>query len=147
MDVMGLLDYLTDEVQAAGKVPFSTNCMVDREKILNIINDIRRNLPEEMVAAADITKRQDQILDEAQQDARRIRDDAAQHADELVEQNEITQAAYERAREILDQAQRGAEETRLSANQYADDILSDMDAYISQQLNTIRITREHMQGQ
>lgn len=44
MNVMALLDYLQEEVERANKVPFSENAMVDREKLLNIINDVRVTL-------------------------------------------------------------------------------------------------------
>jgi len=51
MNVMGLLDYLQEEVAEASKVPFTENCMVDREKLLNIIQDIRVTLPNEIKEA------------------------------------------------------------------------------------------------
>ncbi len=146
MDVMGLLDYLREEIEAAGKVPFSSNCMIDREKVLNLVDDIRSTLPHELVEAEEIRDQRNQILEEAEQEAERIRNDASQHADQLVEENEITQEAYERARQIIDQAQHAAEETRRSANEYVEDILADMETYITHQLNIVRTNREQMRG-
>lgn len=146
MDVMGLLDYLREEVEAATKVPFTANCMIDREKVLDLIEDIRSNLPHELAEAEEIRAQRNQIIEEAEHEAEGIRADASQRADQLIEENEITQEAYDRARAILEQAQHAAEETRLSANEYVEDILADMETYITHQLNIVRTNREQMQG-
>ena len=146
MDVMGLLDYLREEIEAAGKIPFTNNCMIDREKVLDLVEDIRSNLPRELMEAEEIRAQRSQIIEEAEREAEGIRSDASQRADQLIEENEITQEAYDRARQILEQAQHAAEETRLSANEYVEDILADMETYITHQLNIVRTNREQMQG-
>jgi len=146
MNVMGLLDYLQEEVEDAAKVPFTENCMIDRQKMLNIIQDIRVTLPNELMKAETIRNQRNQILEDAEQEARSIIDEAEQRAAQMVEENAITQEAYDKAQQILDSAQVGAEEVRNSANTYVEEILADLENYVKHSLELVQTSIAQMQG-
>lgn len=146
MNVMGLLDYLQEEVAEASKVPFTENCMVDREKLLNIIQDIRVTLPNEIKEAETIRAQRNEILDDAEREAHDIVDEAQQRAAQMVEENTITQQAYAEADRILQDAQNGAEQVRASADQYAMDLLEDLENNIRRSLEVVTNGMSSMQG-
>ena len=150
MNVMALLDYLQEEVERANKVPFSENAMVDREKLLNIINDVRVTLPNELMEAETIRNQRAQIIENAQREAHTIVEEAQAQAQQFSNEgggpDAVTQQAYAQAQEIVERAQNGAREVRRSANEYVEDVLSEMEGYITRNLEMVRANREQMRG-
>jgi cell division septum initiation protein DivIVA len=146
MNVLALLEYLDEEISSASNVPLSNKCGVDREKCLDIINDIREGLPSEILEAEEINKEKEQILYDAEKEAEQIVEDANEKVNQLVDQNQITQMAYEKAEEIIQSAENSARENRLSANEYVEDILADLESYIQRNLDIVRQNRTQMRG-
>jgi vacuolar-type H+-ATPase subunit H len=146
MNVLALLEYLDEEISSASNVPLSNKCGVDREKCLDIINDIREGLPSEILEAEEINKEKEQILYDAEKEAEQIVEDANEKVNQLVDQNQITQMAYEKAEEIIQSAENSAREIRLSANEYVEDILADLESYIQRNLDIVRQNRTQMRG-
>jgi vacuolar-type H+-ATPase subunit H len=146
MNVMALLDYLQEEVEQGSKVPLSTRCMVDREKCLDIINDIRQALPNEIMEAETIRNEKNQILYDAEKESESIIAEAEEKVRQMVEEHKITQMAYKQAEEIITNAQAGAQEIRTSANEYVEDILADLETYIQRNLDIVHQNREQMKG-
>ena len=146
MNVMSLLDYLQEEVEDANKVPFSENCMIDRDKLLDMINDIRSILPNEIMEAETIRNQRAQILEDAEKEAEAVLAEAEQKMHQMVEENAITQMAYQQAEEIIENAQTGAREIRRSANEYVEEILTDLENYVQRNLDIVRQNREQMRG-
>ena len=146
MNVMSLLDYLQEEVEDANKVPFSENCMIDRDKLLDMINDIRSILPNEIMEAETIRNQRAQILEDAEKEAEAVLAEAEQKMHQMVEENAITQMAYQQAEEIIENAQNGAREIRRSANEYVEEILTDLENYVQRNLDIVRQNLEQMRG-
>ncbi|MCK5130046.1 MAG: ATPase [Clostridiales bacterium] len=146
MNVLALLDYLDEEISSASNVPLSNKCGVDREKCLDIINDIREGLPNEILEAEEINKEKNQILYDAEKESEQIVEDANDKVGLLVDQNKITQMAYEKAEEVIQNAETSAREIRLSANEYVEDILADLESYIQRNLDIVRQNRTQMRG-
>lgn len=146
MNVLALLEYLDEELSSASNVPLSNKCAVDREKCLDIINDIREGLPNEILEAEDINKEKNQILYDAEKEAEQVIEDASEKVDLLVDQNKITQMAYDKAEQIIQGAENSGREIRLSANEYVEDILADLESYIQRNLDIVRQNRSQMRG-
>ena len=66
MNLISLLDVLEDELEKGTNVPFASKALIDKEKCLDIIKDIRLSLPEEIKQAEWVKKEQHRILMEAQ---------------------------------------------------------------------------------
>ncbi len=146
MNVLALLEYLDEEISSASNVPLSNKCGIEREKCLDIINDIREGLPNEILEAEEINKEKNQILYDAEKEAEEVLDDANEKVELLVNQNKISQIAYEKAEEIIQNAENSAREIRLSANEYVEDILADLESYIQRNLDIVRQNRTQMRG-
>ncbi len=143
---MALLEYLDEELDGASNMPLSNKCVVDRDKCLDIVNDIKENLPNEILEAEQIRNEKDQILYDAEKEAESIIDDANAKVDQMIDQDEITRMAYEKAEQIVQNAQHQADEIRLSANEYVEDILADLESYIQRNLDIVRQNRSQMRG-
>jgi len=146
MDVMELINYLEEEIRASGTVPFSDKCLTDRQKCLDLINDIKDTLPRELEEAHDIMQQHDTILAEAEREAESIRIEAENQARELTSRDQITLNAQQQAQDMLSSAQRSAQEIRNSADLYADDILSDLESYVQRSLDMVHQSRQQMRG-
>ena len=144
MNIISLLDILEDELERGVNVPFASKALLDREKCLEIIKDIRLSLPEEIKQAEWLTKERQRILVEAQKEADSITTEAEQRIRALIDENEITQNAYQQSREIVETAQINAKEIRLGAKEYADAVLQDVEVYLAEQLEILRDNRQEL---
>jgi cell division septum initiation protein DivIVA len=144
MNILSLLDILEDELEKGVNVPFASKALVDREKCLEVIKDIRLTLPEEIKQAEWVKKERQRILVEAQKEAETITKEAEQRIKALVDENEITQNAYQQSREIIEAAQNNAKEIRLGAKEYADTILEDVELILTEQLEILRSNRQEL---
>ncbi|HHT64645.1 MAG: ATPase [Caldicoprobacterales bacterium] len=144
MNLISLLDVLEDELEKGTNVPFASKALIDKEKCLDIIKDIRLSLPEEIKQAEWVKKEQHRILMEAQKEAEAITKETEQRIKALVEESEITKNAYQQSREIVETAQENAKEIRLGAKEYADAILEEVEQYLAEQLEIMRSNRQEL---
>lgn len=144
LNILNLLDILEDELESGVNVPFAGKALVDREKCLDIIRDIRLNLPDEIKQGELLKQERQRILIEAQKEAEAIIRDAEQRIEALIDNNEVTQRAYQQAREIMENCQNSAKEIRLGANEYADRILEQIEDYLLEQLDILRKNRQEL---
>ena len=99
------------------------NVIIDREAALNLIDELRVAVPEEVRAAKRINSEGERIIDKAQEEAERIIARAQEQAAQMLEERELVRAAQQRAAEIIDQAQGEAREVRRGADEYAAGVL------------------------
>lgn len=144
MNILSLLDVLEDELENGRVVPFTHRALISKEKCLDIIRDIRLNLPEEIKQAEWIKKERQRILLEAQKEAETIVKEAELQIKVLVDQHEITQRAYQHSREIIENAQNNAKEIRVGAKEYADGLLEEIERYIEEQLDLVKGNRHEL---
>lgn len=144
MNILDLLDALEDELEGGSTMPFTGKVLIDSETCLELIRDIRLNLPDEIKQGQWIKKEKQRILIDAQKEAELILKETEQHRKSLIEENEITQQAYEQSREILESAQVAAKEIRLGARDYADKVLEEVESYIREQLDIVTENRNQL---
>ena len=146
MNITELLVMIREEFETAGNMPMSNKCVIDRDKCIDLVNDVLDNLPQELLDAGEVIREKDIVIKDAEQEALSIIDDAANRVEELVDQDEITKLAYEKSEQLLKTAQHQAEEIRQSANEYVEDILADLENYIQRNLDIVRQNRSQMRG-
>ncbi|WP_053956957.1 ATPase [Inediibacterium massiliense] len=146
MDALHLLDELEDIIENSSSIPFAGKSLVDKEEILDLIKEIRIQLPDEVKQAQWIKEERQRILLEAQKEADAIIEDAKIHIEELVDRDEITKEAQKRAEEMISEAQMNAKEVRLGARQYTDELLGSVEKSIERILDTIKDNRNELRG-
>lgn len=146
MEVLRLIDEIEDIIEAGSTLPFSGKVMVDKGEILDIIQDIRIKLPDEIKQATWIKDERQRILAEAQRDADRLMEEAEAKLEELIDQEQITKKATERGEEIINKAQVNAKEIRLGSLEYADSLLEEQQENFKNLIKLINENRKDLRG-
>lgn len=116
MDLLHLVDRLEEMLAGAQKMPIGNRSILDRRRMLDLIDQMRVAVPHEVREAQDIVARRDAVRRDAEEEGRLIVAQAEEHASRLVEASEITQAAKRRAEEIAAEADRRLEARIQEAN-------------------------------
>jgi hypothetical protein len=118
MDILHLIDRLEELFNQSKPFPLTHNVMVDEDKMLDIIDQMRISVPEEVKKAQQLLAQRDRVMAQAQEEANRTVEIARQKADDLVQRDMIVQEAQRRAEQIVGQARADAEATRRDADDY-----------------------------
>lgn len=145
MELLDLLEQLEDMAENAMNIPLSGGkCLIDREAVLELVQEIRLKLPDDIKAAKRITEEKQRILAEAQQEAENIIRNAESRIAALVDENEITKKAYEQAEIIIANSKKNAREIRLGTREYADGVLNKVEEILEDTLSVIRQNRQEL---
>lgn len=136
MDILNLLEKIEDIIEEASKFPLSNKVMIDKEEILEVINEVRLKLPDEINRASWVAKERQRILNEAQSEADELIEKVKEQQSYLIEENEITKQAQKYAEQLVQEAEKRATEMKIGAYNYSDEILSKLQDKI-REINTI----------
>src|SRR3989304_3565353 len=146
MDILQLIDRLEELFNDAKSVPFTHNVVVDEDRMLELIDQMRIAIPEEVKKAQQVVAQRDRVMAQAQEEANRTLTLAREKADQMSQKDMIVQEAQRRAEQIVSQARAEAEATRADADNYVIDTLmqlQDQIAKLSGQVsNGIRMVQE-----
>ena len=116
------VDELTTVIENARSVPMSGSCMVPRDHLLDLLDDLRESLPNEVQRAGRIVEQRTEILEQAQAEAERLTEQTRAESEELV-------ASARRTRdEVLGMARRSRDELIAQAQGEAEELLAEADA-------------------
>ncbi|HSB00169.1 MAG TPA: hypothetical protein VLE49_05930, partial [Anaerolineales bacterium] len=99
MDILHLIDRLEELLNQSRPFPFTHNVMIDEDRMLDIIDQMRVAIPEEIKKAQQVLNQRDRILAQAQEEANRTIAIAREKQDQAVERDSIVQAAHAKANE------------------------------------------------
>lgn len=146
MDIMEIIDMMEETINKASTVPFTGKIMMDKEELLDYIQEIRLVYPEQLKEAKWVKTERQRILEEAQERADQIKKTAEETQEKLIDEHEITRQAYDKAEAIKDMSERDARERRMDTEQYVDDILADVEHRLDLLLRKVREDREEHQN-
>lgn len=142
MQLVILLDRLENIVENSTKVPLTSRVMVDRDEVLDIIDEIRMSMPEEIEKSGWIIKERDSILAEAQKEAQDVVRKAQDYIGKSITESDIVRQAHEQAQKILDEAKDVARELKQDAEVYADTQLEQLERALSETLGVVQRGRD-----
>jgi vacuolar-type H+-ATPase subunit H len=146
MDILQLIDRLEELFNESKSIPLTRNVMVDEDRMLDIIDQMRIAIPEEVKKAQQLLGQRDRVLAQAQEEANRTLELARQKADQLASREMVVQEAQRRAEQIIVQARTDAENTRSDADDYVMRSLTQLQAELerisNQVLNGIRVVQD-----
>lgn len=146
MDILQLIDRLEELFNDAKSVPFTNSVFVDEDRMLELIDQMRIAIPEEVKKAQQVVAQRDRVMAQAQEEANRTLQLARDKADQMTQKDMIVQEAQRRADQIIAQARAEAEATRADADNYVIDTLMQLQDQIaklgSQVGNGIRMVQE-----
>jgi hypothetical protein len=138
MDILQLVDRLEELFNQSKPIWFTHSVVVDEDKFLDIIDQMRIAVPEEVKKAKQLYAQKDRVLAQAQEEAQRTVELARQKAAELVDKEALVVEAQRHASQIIEQSQVTAEEIKLGADQYSEDALSGLITEMDRILNQAR---------
>ncbi len=138
MDILHLVDRLEELFNESRSIPFTQSVIVDEDRMLDIIDQMRVSIPEEIKKAQQILAQRDRILAQSQEEANRTIALAREKSDQAIEQNNVVQAAQSRAEQILLQARADVEATKMEADEYVLETLTRLEMELDRSINQVR---------
>ena len=137
-----IISALYDMVQDARALPLGADkCILERDKVLDILDEVIAQLPAELKQARTIVESRNELISQARREAETLIRQAQDKANQLVEQEAIYQEAKRQCREMVEQTQTRMAELRKASNDYMDDALRRTEEAISMSLEDVRDTR------
>jgi len=138
MDILHLVDRLEELFNESRPIWLTHSVVVDEDRMLDLIDQMRVAIPEEIKKAQQIVTQRDRILAQAKEEANRTISLAREKVEKQLEDNEIIQAAKVRAGEIIDEAQQEAAVSQREADQYILDTLTGLELHLDRLLTQVR---------
>lgn len=140
--VQELLQMLSNLISEARSVPLSSEkCIIEREKALDLIDEIKTQLPDEISKAKRLVTARDEFVGNAKREAESIRKVAEERARQLVDEEEIVKIARAQANDLVSNAEVKSKELKRVANEYAEELLRRTEESISSALDEVRHSR------
>jgi hypothetical protein len=138
MDILHLVDRLEELFNESRSIPFTHSVVVDEDRMLDIIDQMRVSIPDEIKKAQQLLAQRDRILAQSQEEANRTLALAREKSDQLVERDQIVQAAQARADQIIEQSRVEGENTKREADQYVLETLTSIEMELDRTLSQVR---------
>jgi vacuolar-type H+-ATPase subunit H len=147
IDILYLLDRLEEVLNSGSRVPFmGSRTLIDEQECLDILDQIRVALPEEIKQARRVTAERDSIIAEAQTRAQQIIREAEERAAEKVQEHALVRQAQARAEQVEAEAERRSAEIRREAEEYVYETLLNLENDLEQLLQTVRKGTRALRG-
>jgi hypothetical protein len=143
-NVEDLVDELIEIVTSAKSMPLSSSAIVTRDEVLDLLEAIRDDLPEELRRARRMLKDHEELLAAARREAADIVGDARVQAERMVQRTEIVRQAEHRAVRIVEDAEAAARQMRHEAEDYVDQKLAGFEIVLDRTIKTVRTGRERL---
>ena len=141
-NIEDIISALYDMVQDARALPLGADkCILEREKVLDMLDEIIAQMPEELKQARTIVESRNELIGQARRESESIIRQAQEKASQLVTEEAIYQEAQRQSQELLLQTQSRMAELRRVSNEYMDDALMRTEESIAKSLAEVRDTR------
>ena len=133
---------LYEMVQDAWSLPLGADkCVVERDKVLDLLDEMSNQLPGELKQAKTIVESRNEVITNAKRDAQNILKQAAAKAKQMISREEVYKQAELQADEMIKAAQNKIKELRQVTNDYVDDAMKRTEDAIAQSLSEIKESR------
>lgn len=146
MDIMEILNMMEDTIDKASSVPLTGKIMLDKDELIDYIQEIRLVYPEELKEAKWVKSERARILSEAEARAETIQKNAAETQMQLINEHEIYRCAEEQANEMIEQVRQEAMETQQNADEYVLERIERLEESISLILQKVRDDKASFQN-
>ena len=138
MDILHFVDRLENIVRESRTLPLSRKLLLDEEKLIDIIDQMRVSVPDVVKQAQKVTAERDRQLAQAQEEAERIKQLAKAESQMILEKDQITKDAHAGAKAIVDDAHRQSAKIYADADKYVIDKFSLMERHLLSIVKQVR---------
>ena len=140
-----IITALYEMVQNAWSLPLgSEKCVLERDKVLDLLDEISNQLPGELKQAKTIVESRNEVITNAKREAEGILKQAEQRAQQMMSQEEVYTMAQDEADHMIRNAQAKIKELKQATNEDVDDALRRTEDSIAEALNEIRASRSSL---
>ncbi len=141
-----LLRRVAEMIAGARPMPLSSSAMINKEEVLELVEEAIARLPDELRAARWLLKEREEFLAKVRREGDDILDQARTRAERMVQRTEVVKAADQRARRIVDEAESESTRLRLECEDYCDQKLASFEIVLERLLKTVAAGRSKLQG-
>jgi uncharacterized protein (DUF1778 family) len=139
-----LLRRVIDIIATARTIPLSSSPMINRDEILEMLEEALNRLPDELRQARWMLKERDEFLTKTRRESDDILDAARAQAERMVQRTEVVRAAEHRARQIVEAAENGARKMRHETEDFVDQRLASFEILLDRVMKTVAAGREKL---
>jgi hypothetical protein len=147
MDILHLVDRLEELFNESRPFPFTHSVLVNEDRMLDLIDQMRVSIPEEIKKAQQLMAQRDRLLAQAQEEANRTLALAREKSEQMLERDSIVADAKIRAEQIVQQAYVDISATRREADDYVLDTLTNLEQEMERSLTQVRNGIRTLQGE
>lgn len=137
-----LFDMLYEMIDEAKNVPLSSDkCMLERDKALDMLDDIRARFPVELKKAKELVDKKNDYIASAKREADDLRQRAEDHARRLLNEDTLVLEARRIAEEIIQEAESTSRQLKQAANEYCEDTLHRMEDAVADAYDEVKHSR------
>ena len=141
-DINRLIDMLFERIEDAKSPALKPNMsLVDRDEVLDLLEELRAQLPVEIKRAQELLAAREKFVEEAKRDVERMMRQAELEAKTKVSESEVIYAAKEKARQIVGRAEERSRQLYQVANEYAEDALARTEEAVQAALDEVKQSR------
>ena len=141
-NIEDIIGALYDLVQDARAMPLAADkCIVERDKVLDMLDEIIAQLPGELKQSRTIVESRNELINQARREAETILRQAQEQAKQMQTKEAIYVEAKKRSEELVAQTQERIEQLRKAGNAYMDDALRRTEETIAAALSEVKDTR------
>jgi F0F1-type ATP synthase membrane subunit b/b' len=144
-DVETLMLRLKELVETGRSMPMSASVMVNREEMLDILEEAMAILPQELRHARWLLKERDEFLAQARREADDIIEAGRVRAERMVERTEVVREARRVAQTVMDESEASARQLRHEAEDYVDQKLASFEVVLERTMQAVQKGRERLQ--
>ena len=149
MEIQGIIDKLETLASEGKKLPIGRRALIDPDKLLELVDQLRVAVPQDIVESQGILKKREELLNQSLGEARRIRSSAETEFRSRLDDHEMLKEAKKRADQIVEEAQQKAQRIldmvdtdssnrRAEADRYAQETLYKLEQQVANTLSTVR---------
>ena len=140
-----LLRRVLDLVNAAPKMPLSSTVRLEKDEVVELLEEAVNRLPDELRQARWLLKERDEYLAKVQREADEILAAARERAERIVQRTELVREAQRLSRRIMEESQEEARRLRHEAEDYCDQKLAAFEIVLERTMKTVQAGREKLQ--
>ena len=145
-DVETILHRVADLVGNARPMPLSASVMINRDEVLELVEEALSRLPEELRAARWLLREREEFLAKVQREGDDILDAARVRAERMVQRTEVVRNAQHTARQLVEEAETESRRLRHEAEDFADQKLAQFEIVLDRTLRTVQAGRSRLQA-
>lgn len=138
IEILHLLDKLEALVSSGTRLPLTSRALVDEQEFVDILDEIRAAVPEEVRQAKRLSQDKEKVILQAQGEADKIVGAAREEANRILQEDSLIRQAREQAEAYVQEAIQRADEVRNGADEYALAALENLEEQLTRLIATVR---------